>query len=87
MTDVKVLQQSVFPCKELWSLKHEAVAPSMVYMVLWRNMHRIKPGTPGLTPSLFKKCTGSFACITQYTKTTDLHPIQKDAAIMVKFLA
>ena len=32
----------------------------MVYKMLWRNTLLIKPETPGLTPSLFDKCTYSF---------------------------
>ena len=48
----------------------------MFNKVLWRNMLLIRPGKPGWTPSLFKKCTGFFYMhyTTNRTRRLTSHP-------------
>ena len=54
---LKALQHLAFSCKVLWSLKYETDSVAIaLWKVLWCNLHPIKPGIPGRTPSLFRKC-------------------------------
>ena len=57
---ISVTQWRSYSISYSWIIGPNLFYSTMLYKVLWRNLHPIRPGTPGQTPSLHDKCTGFF---------------------------